>query len=155
MNFNCPEPVSGFAELTFYLLEEVSNFPIILTDQNSSQLVFNSFENFIEGSVDVDSIVVNVDPKISSAGTIYPIDVSFKYITRSEAAEQLLEQYANRPGIILGKLNNEFRKIYGTNEEPLYLNYRVDEGTTLEGGSNLLVRIQGETRQRPVFYTVL
>lgn len=153
MTFTCDEKLPGFAEFDFYLLEETSNWPFVVTDENSAQITFTPYENDIEAVIDPDSIKVDVNPKQSADGELQLILISFRLITRSEALEQLLEQYANKPGIGLGKLNNEFQKLYGTNMEPLYMNYEVNDGTKVDGESYTEVRIKGETRKRPVYYT--
>jgi hypothetical protein len=153
MTFTSDEKLPGFAELNFYLLEETSNWPFVLTDENSAQIVLTPYENDVEALIEPDSIDVNVNPKQSSDGTVQQISIIFRLITRSEALEQLLEQYANKPGVGIGKLNNEFKKIYGTDREPLYMNYEINEGTKVDGTAFTEVRIKGETRKRPVYYT--
>lgn len=153
MNFTCSEKFSGFAQFDFYLLEETANWPLVLTDTNSKDITFSPYENDVEALVDPETIDVNVNPKQSSDGEIQQISISFRLITRSEALEQLLEQYANKPGIGKGSLNNDFIKIYGTQLEPLYMNYKVNDGTKADGESYTEVTIKGETRKRPVYYT--
>jgi hypothetical protein len=153
MTFSC-EQLSGFAGIDFYLLSETSNWPLVLTDQNSSQVFLMPEENGVEGAIDENSINVDANPKESAEGTVYPISISFRFINRSESLEQLLEQYSNKPGIAIGQLNSEFQKMYGSNEEPLYLSFRVDEGEKPDGNGAVIVTIKGETRQRPVYYTV-
>lgn len=153
MNFTCDEKLPGFAEFEFLLLEETGNWPFVVTDGNSKDITFNPYANDVEALIDPDTIKVDVNPKQSADGEIQQIAISFRLITRSEALEQLLEQYANKPGVGKGKLNNDFQKIYGTNMEPLYMNYEVNDGTKVDGESYTEVRIKGETRKRPVYYT--
>jgi hypothetical protein len=153
MNFTCDEKLPGFAELDFYLLEETGNWPFVVTDENSAQITFTPYVNDVEALIEPDSIDVNINPKQSAEGTVQQISIVFRLITRSEALEQLLEQYANKPGVGIGKLNNEFKKLYGTDREPLYMNYEVNEGTKVDGTAFTEVRIKGETRKRPVYYT--
>ncbi|EJG02275.1 hypothetical protein [Flavobacterium sp. F52] len=153
MNFTCDEKWPGFAEFDLFLIEETSNWPLVVTDGNSSDVVFTPYENNVEAILEPDSINVKVDPKQSSDGEIQQISISFRLITRSEALEQLLEQYANKPCVGLGKLNNDFKKLYGTELEPLYMNYEINDGTKPDGEAYTLVNIKGETRKRPVYYT--
>lgn len=153
MNFTCDEKLPGFAEFDFYLLEETGNWPFVVTDENAAQIVLTPYENDVEALIEPDSIDVNVNPKQSAEGTVQQISIVFRLITRSEALEQLLEQYANKPGVGIGKLNNEFKKLYGTDREPLYMNYELNEGTKVDGTAFTEVRIKGETRKRPVYYT--
>lgn len=153
MTFTCDEKLPGFAEFDFYLLEETGNWPFVVTDGNSAQIVLTPYENNVDALIDPDTIKVDVDPKQSADGDVQQIAISFRLITRSEALEQLLEQYANRPGVGIGKLNNEFKKLYGTNMEPLYLTYEVNDGAKVDGEAYTEVRIKGETRKRPVYYT--
>jgi hypothetical protein len=153
MNFTNDEKLPGFAEFELFLLEETSNWPFVVTDTTSKNIVFTPFENDVEAIIDPDSIKVDVNPKQSSDGEIQQISISFRCITRSEALEQLLEQYANKPCVGKGKLNNDFQKLYGTDQEPLYMNYEVNDGTEVDKDSYTEVRIKGETRKRPVYYT--
>jgi len=153
MNFTDTEKLPGFAEFEIFLLEETSNWPLVVTDGNSKDIVFTPYENDVEAIIDPDSIKVDVNPKQTGDGEIQQISISFRCITRSEALEQLLEQYANKPCVGKGKLNNDFQKLYGTDQEPLYMNYEVNDGTKVDGESYTEVRIKGETRKRPVYYT--
>ena len=153
MNFTNDEKLPGFAEFELFLLDETSDWPFVVTDENSKNIIFSPFENDVEAIIDPDTINVNVNPKQSSDGEIQQIAISFRLITRSEALEQLLEQYANKPCVGKGKLNNDFQKLYGTNLEPLYMNYEVNDGTKADGESYTEVKIKGETRKRPVYYT--
>lgn len=155
MTFNCDEQLGGFALLDFFLLEETSNWPIVVTDQTSAQVTISPYENNVEALVEPESIKVSVNHKTNAEGSVWQIDIGFRFITRSESLEQLLDQYQNKPGISIGKLNTEFQKMYGTNLEPLYMTFEVDEGTKVDGNSAVEVRIKGETRKRPVFYTVV
>lgn len=149
MTFTSDEKLPGFAEFDFYLLEETGNWPFVVTDENAAQIVITPYTNDVDALIEPDSIEVDV----TSKGAVQQISIVFRLITRSEALEQLLEQYANKPGVGLGKLNNEFKKLYGTDREPLYMNYEVNEGAKIDGTAFTEVRIKGETRKRPVYYT--
>jgi hypothetical protein len=153
MTFACDEKLPGFAEFSFYLLEETSNWPFVLIDGNSAQIVLNAYENDVDAVIDPDSIKVDVNPRNSANGEVHQIAISFRLITRSEALEQQLEQYANKPGVGIGKLNNDFKKLYGTNMEPLYMTYEINDGDKVDGEAYTEVRIKGESRKRPVYYT--
>lgn len=155
MTFNCDEQLSGVASLDFFLLEEVNNWPEILSDSNSAQLQFNTSVHSVEANIKPDSIVVTDNKTTKNTGIIHQFSAKMEFLTRSEALEQLLEQYENKPGIVLAKFNNEFRKIYGSNEEPLYLVYEDVPGTKVDGEGGTMIEIRGETANRPVFYTVL
>lgn len=154
MNFYCEEQLSGIAELDFYLLSEVSNWPKVLTDQNSSQLVFTNEEFSIDAALMPDSVVIDVVKNTKPTGIVNSITAKVDFITRSEALEQLLEQYENQPGIVVAKLNNGFKKIYGSNLEPLYMMYEVKDGSKLSLEGITAIEIKGETANRPVYYTV-
>ncbi|UOX32407.1 hypothetical protein LXD69_10120 [Flavobacterium sediminilitoris] len=154
MTFDCKEILGGFAEIDFYLLTEVSNFPRILTDQNSNQLVFTPEEFSVDASIKPDSISVNVNKKQGASGIIHQITIKMEFFTRSEALEQLLEQYEKLPGIVHAKLNTNFQKIYGSDLEPLYLVYEVNDGKKIDDDAVTTIEIKGETAKRPVFYTV-
>lgn len=153
MIFNC-EQLSGFSEVEFLLLTEVANFPVVMNDQTSAQLIFNPFVNNVEAEVQPESISVESNSRVGSDGEVWENTISLKFITRSEALEQLLEQYANQPGIVRAKLMNGFQKIYGTNEEPLFLKWQNDDGVKVDDASGVSVSITGQTSQRPVYYTV-
>ena len=77
-----------------------------------------------------------------------------EFFTRSEALEQLLEQYENLPGIVHAKLNTGFQKIYGSDLEPLFLIYEVKDGKKIDDDAVTVIEIKGETAKRPVFYTI-
>lgn len=154
MNFNCEEQLGGFAELNFYLLSEVSNFPKILTDQNSSQLVFNPEPSSVAATLKPDSISVNVNKRLTASGIVFQVNIKMQFITRSEALVQLLEQYENLPGIVQAKLNSGFQKIVGSDLEPLYLLFEEEDGKKIDDDAVTSIEIKGETSKRPVFYTL-
>lgn len=155
MTFNCDEQLSGVATLDFFLLEETSNWPRIVSDSNSAQIVFSPSVHSVEASIKPDSISVNVNKSTTASGIVHDISIKMDFLTRSEALEQLLEQYENKPGIVKAKFNNEFQKLYGTNIEPLYLVYEDVPGTKIDGDGATTIEIKGKTAKRPVFYTVL
>lgn len=154
MNFSCEEQLSGVAELDFYLLSEVSNWPKVLTDQNSSQLVFSPEQFSVEAALKPESIVIDDAKTTKATGIVHSITAKMDFITRSEALEQLMEQYENQPGIVLAKLNNGFMKIFGSNLEPLYMMYEVKDGSKVSLEGFTAIEIKGETAKRPVYYTV-
>jgi hypothetical protein len=155
MTFSCDEQLSGVAELDFFLLEEVSNWPEILSDSNSAQLEFNPSVHSVEAVIKPDSISVPNNKNTKNFGIAHAISIKMEFLTRSEALEQLLEQYENKPGIARAKFNNGFQKIYGSNTEPLYMIYEDVPGTKIDGEGTTVIEIKGETANRPVFYTVL
>jgi hypothetical protein len=155
MTFNCDEQLSGVAEIDFFLLEETSNWPRIISDTNSAQLVFSPSEHSVDAIIKPDSIVVNANKVTKASGIVHQISIKMEFLTRSEALEQLLEQYENKPGIVKAKFNNNFQKIYGTDIEPLFFVYEDVPGTKPDGDGATTIEIKGETTRRPVFYTVL
>ena len=154
MNFNCEEQLSGVAELDFYLLEETSNWPVVLSDTNSAQITFNPSQHSVQATIKPDSINVSANKTTKPSGIVYSISIKMDFLTRSEALEQLLEQYENKPGVAKVKFNNEFQKLYGSNLEHLYLVYEDQPGTKIDGDGATTIEIKGETSKRPVFYTV-
>lgn len=153
MSFNNEEKLSGFTELSLFLLEETSMWPFVVTDVNSAQINFNPYALDLSSMMDKDGIVIDVSQKKLPEGDLYQISITFKLFTRSELLEQLLEQHINKPAVVIGALNNESSKLYGTNLEPLYMTYEVLDGVKPEEVSFTEVKIKGETRQRPVYYT--
>jgi hypothetical protein len=153
MNFSCKEQIPGVARIDFYLLSETSNWPIEVTDLTSGSIILTPEINNVDGEIDYESINIDASPKQTTEGTVYPNDINFRFITRSESLEQLMDQYCNQPGIVIGQLNHGFQKIYGTNEEPLYMTWKVDEGQKTTDNAGTIVSIKGETRNRPMFYT--
>lgn len=152
MTFNCQEQLPGSSSLDFYLLTECQNFPEVLTDTNASQVTFQTEVNDVQATIQPDSITSNFNSALNIAGQLWTPRLSAKFITRSEALEQLLEQYSNRPGIAILKLNNGFKKMIGSNKQPLYLNYSVTEGANIEDATAATtIDITGKMRQRPVY----
>ncbi|WP_417365534.1 hypothetical protein [Flavobacterium beibuense] len=153
MTFNCKEQLAGFAQIEFYLIAETSNWPLVVTDTNSGQIILTPEENDVDGSIEENSIGIRDKPKFSAEGNIWPVDISFVYMSRSEAMEQLLEQYSGLPGIAIACLNDGSKKLYGTDQEPIYLSWDNSYGEKPEDKHGVSIRIKGDIRQRPVFYT--
>ena len=154
MVFNCSEQLAGIAELQFFLLTETDNWPLVITDGNSGQVEFNQEPVSVEAILKPDSIKVDVNKKQSSSGVLNQISIKMEFITRSEALEQLMDQYENKPGVCLAKYNSEFQKLFGNNLEPLKMIFEVEEGGKIDDNASTIVMIKGETRKRPVYYTV-
>jgi hypothetical protein len=155
MTFSCIEQLAGVAEINFYLLEETSNWPTILSDSNANQIVFNPDPNSVDATIKPDSISVSDNKTTKNHGISHAITIKMDFLTRSEALEQLLEQYENKPGVVVAKFNNEFQKIYGSNIEPLYFLYQDIPGKKIDEDGITTIEIKGETSNRPVFYTHL
>lgn len=153
MRFYCAETLSGILSVNFYLLTETSNWPTTLSDRSSSQIIFAAEENTVEATVDADSFRDKSKPKSTTAGDLYEINLEYGFLTRSEALEQLLDQYANQPGVAVVKFYNGFSKLYGSNNEPLFLKFLIDNGTTIESNASTDIQLAGEMRSRPVYYT--
>ena len=154
MNFNCEEQLSGVAALDFYLLEETGGWPIVLSDFTSNQIGFLPSPNSVAATIKPDSISVSDQKSTKPSGIAHVISIKMEFLTRSEALEQLLEQYENKPGVVKAKFNNGFQKIYGSNLEPLYLIYEDVPGVKIDGDGVTTIEIKGETAKRPIFYTV-
>lgn len=154
MTFNCEEQLSGVAELDFYLLEETANWPKVLSDSNSAQIAFNPSPHSVEATIKPDSISVSCNKVTKASGIVYATVIKMEFLTRSEALEQLLEQYENLPGVAKVKFNNEFQKLYGSDLEPLFLVYEDIPGMKIDGDGATTIEIRGETAKRPVYYTL-
>lgn len=146
------EQLGGFSKIEFFLLEETANWPIVLNDETATQITHNKslVGNF--GKIAESSIDINITPKQSSEGPIYPIDIVFSFSNRIIELEKYLDYYQNEPLVVVGYLNTGLKKLYGTNETPLILTYKVDEGKKIEDLGVITVSIKGETRNRPVYY---
>ena len=150
MTFSCNEQLAGFSYLDFFLLEETSNWPKILNDTNADQIIIDP-QIFIEAEIDDDSISVSVK---ENRRDLFDITINFQFKTRSQPIEAALDLLKNKPGIVIAHLNSCYCKLYGTNSEPLYLSYEVVEGEKIEDIGATKVQIKGQTRRRPVFYSV-
>ena len=151
MTFNFSEQLAGVASIEFYLLTEAANWPVVLTDNNAAQVTYDPEENDIDGSITPNSITINDKPKNSSAGQIWPNEINFTYLARSVALEQLLEQYANLPGVAIACFNDGTQKLYGSDNEPVYMTWNTYYGTAMEDSHGTQVTIKGDSRQRPVY----
>lgn len=152
MQFNCKESLSGVATLNFYLLSETDNWPIVVDDTTTNQITFSPEDISVEATLDDDSIIASVNQRVGDNGSVWNPNIRFKFITRSEALDQLLDQYQNKPGVVVLILNTGFKKLIGTNLEPVYLNYDVSEGNSIDdsaGATNLT--IAGKLRHRPYY----
>lgn len=146
------EPIAGIYKIDFYLLEEISNFPIQLTDENSHQLVFINNELNAITQVDEDSLVDDTKVKTSNNGEIHEISLKYQIIVRSQSLEKLLDYYKNKPGIAIVHYYNGTSKIYGNNEEPLFLQYQNKAGSQITDKAFTIVEITGMSRNRAVYY---
>lgn len=154
MHFNCPEQLAGFSRLDFYLLTETSNWPFVVNDANAGTILITPQATIdVDGSIEPETIKVTDDVKPDGSGDIWPIDIQFIYLYRGAAMEQLLENYANKPGIAIGHFNDGTCKLFGTDKEPLYLSWGNNYGVKPEDRHGVGILIKGEQTQRPVYYS--
>ena len=151
MNFCCDEQLGGIASIDFYLLTETSDWPDVVTYANAGQVSYNPEPVAIDGSIVPDSIAISDDPALSAQGKIWPIELQYTFMSRSRAMEQLLEQYAGRPGVAKANFNDGSCKLYGTNLEPLYMDWRNLYGETIIDKHGVVIKIKGDLSQRPVY----
>lgn len=146
------EQLGGFEKIEFFLLHETDNWPLVVNDETSVQIthIDSLIENY--GIILDSSIDVNISPKQSTEGTIYPIEIVFSFSNRIIELEKYLDFYQNKPVIVIAHLNTGKKKLYGTNETYLILTYKIDEGKKIDDLGVITVNIKGEMRQRPVFY---
>ncbi|MDM1441900.1 hypothetical protein HX056_00920 [Myroides odoratimimus] len=149
MRFYCEEQLSGIETIDFYLLSETSNWPVHLSDRSSAQILFNPEVHNIEATIKENSFKNGTKQK----GDIYEVELTYSMLTRSEALEQLLDQYANTEGIAVVKYYNNFTKVFGSDVEPLLLSFDINDGTSPESESGINILIQGIQRNRPVYLT--
>lgn len=154
MVFNCNEQLGGVAALDFHLLTEVSNWPTVLTDTNSAQLEFTPEDVDVDAVLDENTIRALAEQKTSASGSLWDVKVNFSFLTRSESLEQILDQYQNQAGVLLVHLNNGFKKLYGSNLTPLYMNFDTVAGEQVDDAKAATnVVITGKLNKRPVYYT--
>ena len=155
MIFYCNEQLGGIAQLDFHLLTETSNWPKVLTDANAGDISITPEEIEVDAVLDEQSIKALANQSTASSGNLWKVKASFTFLSRSESLEQIMDQYENQPGILIVCLNSGFKKLYGSNLEPLYLNFDVTEGNAVDdSNSGTNVSVEGQLRQRPVYYSV-
>ena len=146
------EQLAGITNIEYYLLTEVSNFPIQLSDANANQLVFATAPQNLIATVDEESFADDSRVKEGNSGDLYEIALKYNIITRGKQLEQLLDVYKNKPGIALVRYYDGSAKIFGTNEEPLFMKFTPRNGSTITDKAFVNVEIQGITRNRPVYF---
>lgn len=148
------EQLGGFSKVEFFLLEETDNWPIVINDETASEIthIASEIDNF--GIIAESSIDINAIPKQTADGEIYPTEIIFSFSNRIKELEKYLDRYQNKPVVVIAKLNTGQKKLYGTNESPLILIYKIDDGKKVEDLGVITVNIKGETRNRAVYYMV-
>jgi hypothetical protein len=154
MTFNIEEQLAGWAAVEFFLLEETSAWPVVVTDENAGTIVLTPEVNDVDGTIEPDSIIISDDPKDDASGQLWPIDIRYRFLARNAAMEQLLEQYANKPGIVRGCGNDGNRKQWGTNQEPVYMTYKNAYGTKRQDAHGIDITIKGDLSSRPVYFSM-
>src|SRR5690606_12921611 len=138
--------------LVCYQYTEHSTFPIILSDFNVNQLVFETAPLILIAKVDEECFAYDSRIKEGNSGDLYEIALKYNIITRGKQLEQLLDVYKNKPGIALVRYYDGSAKIFGTNEEPLFMKFTPRNGSTITDKAFVNVEIQGITRNRPVYF---
>jgi len=148
------EQLAGIAKIDFYLLTEVSNFPIQLSDSNAGQLVFTTSTQSLTATVDEESFADDSKIKESNSGDLYENALKYNILTRGKELETLLDYYKNKPGIAIVSYYDGFKKLFGTDEEPLFMKFTPKNGSVITDKAFVTVEIQGVTRNRPVYYSL-
>ena len=151
MVFNCQEQIGGFKNVRFYILEETANWPVVLTDENSSQIEFNPNDVAVDAILEPDSIRVSDEPKANDPGELYEVDIEFVFNMQSEALEKLLDQYKNYYGVCEVCKIFDQRKLYGADRYPLRMNFFTENGRRPEDGTKTIVKITGNAPKRAVY----
>ncbi|MBQ0907472.1 hypothetical protein KBJ98_02020 [Flavobacterium sp. F-328] len=146
------EQLGGFCKVEFFLIEDTSNWPIVLNDETANQIILPECVVEDYGKIIDESIDVNIPPKQAANGTTYPIEIVFNFSNRVLSLEKYLDKYQNKSVVALLTLNTGIKKLYGTNETPLIFNWKIDEGKKIEDAGLIMVSIKGEMRHRPVHY---
>lgn len=144
------EQLGGYDSLEFYMLSETANWPVVVNDYTANQITHTPSQLVYD--IEEESIQIAVTPKTNENGTIYTIEATCRFLKRSQSLEKYLDKYENQPIVVFGNLQTGHRKLFGTNEEPLYLTYKVEPGKKIEDLGTITLIIKGETRNRPVFY---
>jgi hypothetical protein len=146
------EQLGGFEKIEFFLLDETDNWPVVVNDETSAEMthIESQIQNF--GTIADSSIDINITPKQSTEGTIYPIEIICSFSNRIIELEKYLDYYQNKEVVVIGYLNTGKKKLYGTNETPLTFIYKIDEGKKIDDLGVITVTIKGDTRERAVFY---
>lgn len=151
MNFCCDEQFGGIASIDFYLLSETGNWPIVVTDANAAQITFTPEPVEVDGTIVPDSINIDDKPSLSAQGKIWPIEIEYTFMSRGKGIEQLLEQYCGQPGVAKANFNDGSCKLYGTNLQPLYLDWSNQYGEKIDDKHGVPIKIKGDMSQRPVY----
>lgn len=148
MTFSCSEQIGGFNNIEVYTLDECDTWPLLLTDHTADQITFNPDLTSIDGRIIPESIRVNERHKKTKSGRHFEVSISFDFASQSPALEQVLDQYKAIPVVVIACKNFPQKKIYGSNKNPLQINYELVNGRRPEDGSLTKVTISGITARR-------
>nr|WP_297306393.1 hypothetical protein [uncultured Flavobacterium sp.] len=146
------EQLAGIKKIEFFLLTEVGNWPVLITDNNANQLVFSLSADTLAATVDEKTISDKTKRKQTNSGDLFEVNLEYNILTRSKDLEQMVEKYQNKRGVAIVSYYNGFKKIFGTNEEPIFLSYGETPGSTIDDKASVDVSISGVTRTRPAYY---
>lgn len=150
MVFDCDEQIGGYKVINFCLLSETSDWPVVLNDVTSNQIVLTREVNSICGMLVPNSIRVREKPSTTKSGQLWDISISYEFAVQNSALEQLLDQYANRPGVCEVEKNYPQKKLYGSDKFPLLMTYELINGEKPEDGSKTVITIKGKVPHRAV-----
>lgn len=146
------EQLAGIKKIEFFLMSEISNWPVLVTDTTASQLVFNLNDENLFATVDERTIGDKTKKKQTNSGDLYEVSLEYNILTRSKDLEQMVERYQNKPGVAIVSYYNGYKKLFGTNDEPIFLSYGETNGSTIDDKASVDVIITGVTRTRPAYY---
>lgn len=148
------EQLAGIKKIEFFLNTEISNWPVQITDANASELVFDLNAESLAATVDEKSISDKTKKKQTNSGDLYEVSLEYNILTRSKDLEQMVEKYQNKPGVAIVSYYNGYKKLFGTNDEPIFLSYGENHGSTIDDKAYVSVEIKGVTRTRPTYYVM-
>lgn len=150
-NVSLAEQTGGWFNVAIFTLDEITNWPNFLTNQNASSIIVTPNNNGLDILPIRENISISEDPAKTTAGTIYTIKADFEFPYQSAAIDTYLNEFINKKVVLIGVKHSGQQKLYGSKKFPLQFEYQHINGTLYEDGNKTRVTVTGKIPQKPVF----
>ncbi len=145
------EQTGGFFNAQIVSIDELTNCPAILTNDNAKSIIITPGSNNLDILPVAENIKITEKSSKTKSGTLYTINGEFEIPVQSSAIDTYFNEHLYKKVVLIGIKHYGQQKIYGSKKFPLDFSYQFVNGQKLEDGSKIIVKVTGKIPQKPVF----
>ena len=145
------EQIGGFFNAQIIAIEELTNCPAILTNNNAKSIVITPTVTNLDVLPVAENIKITEKSSKTKSGTLYTINGEFEIPVQSSELDTYFNEHLYKKVVLIGIKHYGQQKMYGSKKFPLDFSYQFINGQKVEDGSKIIVKVSGKIPQKPVF----